>query len=167
MGDCAVVLQACYTAGAILPRPVNSIRYYHRSLNPKKLIDIKFSRLAPKQKMRDAIRKYAVDRETEVALVPLEDKHCEQACALLNTYLNKSVLRGCLHSSLGADGRYCGRFDMVPVFSLEDFKHWLLPREGVIKSYVVEVRRVWACKESRDLLANCAVAVGSRLIADG
>ena len=32
-----------------------------------------------------------------------------------------------------------GRYDMVPAYTLADFKHWFLPREGVIYSFVVEV----------------------------
>jgi glycylpeptide N-tetradecanoyltransferase len=40
------VWQAAYTAGTIIPKPFATCRYWHRSLNPKKLIDIKFSRLA-------------------------------------------------------------------------------------------------------------------------
>ena len=30
-----------YTAGVVLPRPVSECRYYHRSLNPKKLIEVR------------------------------------------------------------------------------------------------------------------------------
>lgn len=32
--------QAVYTAGVVLPRPVAKGRYWHRSLNPKKLIEV-------------------------------------------------------------------------------------------------------------------------------
>lgn len=39
------VWQAAYTAGAVLPRPVATTQYWHRSLNPRKLIDVGFSRL--------------------------------------------------------------------------------------------------------------------------
>ena len=35
------VWQAVYTAGVVLPRPVGRCRYWHRSLNPKKLIEVK------------------------------------------------------------------------------------------------------------------------------
>jgi glycylpeptide N-tetradecanoyltransferase len=39
------IWQASYTAGVVLPRPVCSCRYWHRSLNPKKLIEVGFSSL--------------------------------------------------------------------------------------------------------------------------
>lgn len=32
--------QAVYTAGVVLPTPLACCRYYHRSLNPKKLIEV-------------------------------------------------------------------------------------------------------------------------------
>lgn len=34
------IFQAVYTAGVVLPKPVSSCRYWHRSLNPKKLIEV-------------------------------------------------------------------------------------------------------------------------------
>ena len=32
--------QAVYTAGIVVPTPIAKSRYFHRSLNPKKLIDV-------------------------------------------------------------------------------------------------------------------------------
>lgn len=34
------IFQAVYTAGVVLPKPVATCRYWHRSLNPKKLIEV-------------------------------------------------------------------------------------------------------------------------------
>ena len=39
------IWQAAYTAGAVLPKPVATTQYWHRSLNSKKLISVGFSRL--------------------------------------------------------------------------------------------------------------------------
>ena len=39
------VWQAVFTAGIVLPTPVAVARYWHRSLNPKKLIEVGFSAL--------------------------------------------------------------------------------------------------------------------------
>jgi len=39
------IWQAAYTAGTILPKPIATAQYWHRSLNPKKLIEVQFSRL--------------------------------------------------------------------------------------------------------------------------
>jgi len=45
------MFQAVYTAGVVLPKPVAQCRYWHRSLKPKKLIEVGFSRLAPRMTM--------------------------------------------------------------------------------------------------------------------
>lgn len=52
------IFQAAYTAGVVLPKPVSSCQYWHRSINPKKLIDVGFSRLAPRMTMNRTIRLY-------------------------------------------------------------------------------------------------------------
>ena len=35
--------QAIYTAGVVIPTPIAATTYYHRSLNPKKLVEVGFS----------------------------------------------------------------------------------------------------------------------------
>ena len=37
------IWQAIYTAGIVIPTPVSAATYWHRSLNPKKLVDVGFS----------------------------------------------------------------------------------------------------------------------------
>ncbi len=34
--------QAVYTAGVVVPTPISKARYYHRNMNPKKLIEVKY-----------------------------------------------------------------------------------------------------------------------------
>jgi glycylpeptide N-tetradecanoyltransferase len=36
------IWQAVYTAGIVIPKPISTATYWHRSLNPKKLIDVGF-----------------------------------------------------------------------------------------------------------------------------
>lgn len=38
-------LQAAYTAGVVLPKPVASCKYWHRTMDAKKLIETGFTRL--------------------------------------------------------------------------------------------------------------------------
>jgi glycylpeptide N-tetradecanoyltransferase len=52
------IFQAAYTAGIVIPKPVTACRYYHRSINPKKLIEVQFSRLAERMTMTRTIRLY-------------------------------------------------------------------------------------------------------------
>lgn len=42
----AGIWQAAYTAGVVLPKPVATATYYHRALQPKKLVAVNFTRLA-------------------------------------------------------------------------------------------------------------------------
>lgn len=113
------IFQACYTAGVVIPKPVSTARYHHRSLNPKKLVEIQFSALGRNQTMNRLIRLMKVPNQTSLpGLRKMEKKDCEKARALLGGYLQK--------------------FDMTPIYSEEEFEHWFLPREGVISSYVVE-----------------------------
>lgn len=37
------IWQAIYTAGALIPTPITGATYWHRSLNPKKLVEVQFS----------------------------------------------------------------------------------------------------------------------------
>ncbi|CAM9208534.1 unnamed protein product [Chrysoparadoxa australica] len=116
--NCNNIWQAVYTAGVVLPKPVASCRYHHRSLNPKKLIDVGFSRLSNRMTMARTIKLYKLPEQphhdTLRAMVAAD---VPSACALLNKYL--------------------AQFKMAPVMDEADFAHWLLPREGVINSYVI------------------------------
>jgi len=112
------IWQACYTAGVVLPKPITVCRYYHRSLNPKKLIDVDFSRLAPRMTMKMTKKLYEVDKQTRLpGIRPMTEEDVPSACELLNKYLSK--------------------FQLHPVFDHDEFRHWLFPREGVIQSFVI------------------------------
>lgn len=63
------VFQAVYTAGLVIPVPVSTCRYYHRTLEPKKLIEVGFSPMAPRMTMARTI----VSSSSPRAVIPLED----------------------------------------------------------------------------------------------
>merc|ERR1719197_1294918 len=75
------MFQAVYTAGVVLPKPVAKCRYYHRSLNPKKLIEVGFSRLAPRMTITRTIKLYA-----------LPESDCDGCCAQLNAFLKQFTI---------------------------------------------------------------------------
>ena len=112
------IWQAVYTAGILLPNPVVSAQYHHRSLNPKKLIEVRFSglprgvKITAMQKLyklpNDPV-KFSAAREMTPADVP-------SAFKLLFDRLAK------FHVALHLDE--------------QEFAHWLLPRKGVVYSYV-------------------------------
>jgi glycylpeptide N-tetradecanoyltransferase len=113
------VFQAVYTAGAVLPVPVSSSRYHHRNLNPKKLVKVGFTRLNPRQTMARMIKLYRLPDEPHTkGLRPMEKKDVDAVHKLLVAYLEK--------------------FHLKILFTKEEVAHWLLPRENVINSYVVE-----------------------------
>jgi len=113
------VFQAVYTAGVVLPVPVASCRYYHRSLNPKKLVDIGFSHLGPRMTMARLQKLYRLpSTETSTpGLRPMTRSDIPSALKLLTKYLSD-------------------RCDLAIEFTEDELAHWILPREGVISSYV-------------------------------
>lgn len=117
--NCEGIFQAVYTAGVVLPKPVGTCRYWHRSLNPKKLIDVQFSHLGRKMTMQRLLKLYRLPEETKVpGLRVFKATDVPQVCKLLNEFLQ--------------------RYDLAPVYSVEEFTHWFLPREGIVESFVVD-----------------------------
>ena len=113
------LFQAAYTAGVVLPKPVARCRYWHRSLNPKKLIDVGFSRLAPRMTMTRTIKLYALPEQPLTrGMRPLREADCEVCSRMLNEFLKQFVIS--------------------PQLSLAEFKHWLMPQAGVVSTFVVE-----------------------------
>nr|CAH7727016.1 unnamed protein product [Callosobruchus chinensis] len=113
------LFQAVYTAGVVLPKPVATCTYWHRSLNPKKLIDVKFSHLSRNMTMQRTLKLYKLpDRPRTPGFRKMTAKDVPQAHKLLFQYLKK--------------------FELAPEFSEEEFLHWFLPRDNIIDSFVVE-----------------------------
>lgn len=112
------IFQATFTAGIIIPKPVGSCRYWHRSLNPKKLIESKFSHLGKNMTLHRTVKLYRLPEHTQYSLKALTKDHMESAFNLLTNYLTK--------------------FDIIPMFSLEEFEHFFASRDDVIYSYIIE-----------------------------
>lgn len=111
--------QAVYTAGVLLPRPMASCRYWHRSLNPRKLIEVKFSHLGKNMTMQRTLKLYRLPSDTATrGFRRLQPEDVDSCHRLLANYLK--------------------RFDLAPVFNKEQFIHWFLPQDKIIDSYVVE-----------------------------
>jgi len=113
------MFQAVYTAGVVLPKPIAQCRYYHRSLNPKKLIAVGFSQLGARMTMSRVIKLYHLpEQPVTKGIRILEAKDVPKATALLSNYLKK--------------------YRFSATFNEDEFAHWFLPRENIINSYVVE-----------------------------
>ncbi|XP_059414462.1 glycylpeptide N-tetradecanoyltransferase 1-like isoform X1 [Carassius carassius] len=113
------IFQAVYTAGVVLPKPVGTCRYWHRSLNPRKLIEVKFSHLSRNMTMQRTMKLYRLPEAPKTSgLRQMTVKDVPAVHRLLNEYLSL--------------------FNLVPVMSPEEVQHWLLPQENIIDTYVVE-----------------------------
>ncbi|CAL9737695.1 glycylpeptide N-tetradecanoyltransferase [Monosporozyma servazzii] len=116
------IWQALYTSGTILPSPVSTPRYAHRPINWSKLYDVGFTGCPIDKTKTDMLAYYAVPNITKTeGLRPMEAKDVDATLELFN--------------------KYQSRFDMVQLFSREEFQHWFLGNdetEKVIFSYVVE-----------------------------
>ncbi|GMH22042.1 hypothetical protein Nepgr_023885 [Nepenthes gracilis] len=111
--------QAAFTAGVVIPTPVATCQYWHRSLNPKKLIDVGFSRLGPRMTMSRTVKLYKLpDSTITPGFRNMELRDVPAVTRLIRDYLS--------------------RFVVAPDFDEDDVEHWLLPKENVIDSFVVE-----------------------------
>jgi glycylpeptide N-tetradecanoyltransferase len=116
--------QALYTDGVVLQSPITTCRYYHSSLNWSKLYEVVFSSLPHKSTPARQVAKNALpSKQTLMELRPMQTADAPQVHALLTKYLD--------------------RFDLAPIFTLEEMTHWLIdPHPGtpqqVVYSYVVE-----------------------------
>jgi glycylpeptide N-tetradecanoyltransferase len=113
------IWQGVYTANEFLYTPVATCFYWHRFLDVKKLTDTGIVKLGDVTTMNQAVSVFELPNSTLTPgfrkMVPLDAPAVNR---LLSNYLKK--------------------FDVSAVFDDESIKHWLLPKENVVDSYVVE-----------------------------
>lgn len=111
--------QAIYTAGVVLPTPIAQARYYHRSLDPVKLVEIGFTRFSPNLNKARAQKLYRLPGAPLIPGVrPFTDHDVPVVTRLLMDYLQ--------------------RFSLYVEFTEGDVRHFFIPQNDVIYSYVVE-----------------------------
>ncbi|XP_021097747.1 glycylpeptide N-tetradecanoyltransferase 2 isoform X4 [Heterocephalus glaber] len=94
-------------------------RYWHRSLNPRKLVEVKFSHLSRNMTLQRTMKLYRLPDVTKTSgLRPMEPKDIKAVQELINSYLKQ--------------------FHLAPVMDEEEVAHWFLPREHIIDTFVVE-----------------------------
>ncbi len=115
------IWQAIYTAGIVIPKPFAKTTYWHRSLNPKKLIDVRFSSLPQGTPMARYLKILKLPKEPQIKGVKvMELKHLKQVHKLLMDYFSKNL-------------------EVYFEFTEEDIQHFILPvHKNVIEAYVVE-----------------------------
>ncbi|ORY31759.1 Myristoyl-CoA:protein N-myristoyltransferase, N-terminal domain-domain-containing protein [Naematelia encephala] len=124
------IWQAIYTAGVVIPTPIGTSRYYHRNLNPPKLVDIGFAALPRGMTIARLVRQYAVSSHPRIpGFREMMQSDVPQVGALLRRYLS--------------------RFEVTQTFAKdEEIEHWFLSghgrdvdgerKEQVVWAYVVE-----------------------------
>jgi len=113
------IFQAVYTAGVLLPKPVAKCRYFHRPLNPRKLVSIKFSHIGRNQTMQRLLKLMRLPDEPQIKGLRVMENRDVPAChELLSKHLSK--------------------FSLAPVFMPDEVAHYFVPRPGIIDTYVVE-----------------------------
>lgn len=113
------IWQAVYTAGVEIPTPIGVAKYWHRSLNPRKLIEVGFSGLHPRQTVQRVERLMKLpDQVTTPGWRKTEERDIPQVGVLLRSYLKQ--------------------FKLHIDFQDHELAHIFLPRHEVISSFVVE-----------------------------
>ena len=131
------IFQAIYTAGVVIPTPISTCRYYHRTLNVPKLVDVKFTYVPRDMTIARMVRQAKVPSTPSLARSGLREMEERDVSAVAELYR-----------------RFMERFDMVPLLELDDVRHQFLSGRGtrereastgrrlgqVVWTYVVEVR---------------------------
>ena len=113
------IFQAVYTSGTYLPKPITEASYYHRSINPKKLIEIQFSYLRKNMTLARTIKLYKLPAHPQIpGFREMQPQDLEQVFALYQKSMSK--------------------MDFHQVMTLEEARHFLLPCNNALHSYVVE-----------------------------
>ena len=117
------IFQAIYTAGVVLPKPVSSCRYFHRSLDWLKLYEVGFSPLPSNSTKARQLTRFQLPSDTATPHLRVATKADIPA----------------IHDLLK---RYLDRFQMAPVLDEAEIEHWLIHDPAstapqVIWTYVV------------------------------
>ncbi|THH10777.1 hypothetical protein EW145_g1082 [Phellinidium pouzarii] len=108
------IFQAIYTAGVVIPTPISTCRYYHRTINVQKLVDVQFTFVPRNMTLARMIRRHKLPTTPHFAnagLREMEEKDIPQVAELYT--------------------RYMKRFTMSPIMTLEEMHHQFLSGLGV------------------------------------
>lgn len=115
------IYQALYTAGTVLPTPITTCRYFHRSLDWQHLYDMGFSHMPPNSSALRQKYKYKVESHTTIkGLRPMKPADIPAVRDLLV--------------------RYTERFQLRQEWTDEEIAHFLCSEvsKDVVRAYVVE-----------------------------
>ncbi len=118
------VYQAIYTAGVLLPTPVSSCRYFHRSLDWLKLNEVGFSPLPPNSTKQRMVQRNKLPEKTST------EGWREMRVSDIDTVYDLL-------------SRFLKRFQLAQELTREEIEHWFLdrnksPEDRVVWAFVVE-----------------------------
>ena len=97
----------------MIPTPISTCRYYHRSLNVPKLVDAKFTYVPRNMTIARMIRQFKAPSTLALSRSGLREMEERDVSAVAELYK-----------------RYMERFDMVPLLEEEDVRHQFLSGRG-------------------------------------
>jgi glycylpeptide N-tetradecanoyltransferase len=118
------IYQAIYTAGVLLPTPVGSCRYFHRSLDWLKLYEVGFSPLPPNSTKQRMIQRNKLPETTSTTgWREMQEKDIDAVHDLLSRFLK--------------------RFQLAQELTRAEIEHWFIdrtskPEDRVVWAFVVE-----------------------------
>lgn len=131
------------------------VRYWHRSLNPRKLVEVKFSHLSRNMTLQRTMKLYRLpDVKLLISLdagvcCSLPRHRLTQAPSPLPFAPIKSTKTPGLRPMERRDipqvtqllQKYLKRFQLAPTMGEQEVAHWFLPQDNIIDTYVVEVMK--------------------------
>jgi glycylpeptide N-tetradecanoyltransferase len=109
--------QAIYTSTRVLPHSLATVNYYHRPLDVRRLIEMKFMNKRQGLTLASIIKLHALPAEPTINIRLLTARDVSGACQMLNKFLSA--------------------YHIAPEFTLEEFRHNFMPRDQIVYSYVV------------------------------
>jgi glycylpeptide N-tetradecanoyltransferase len=113
------IFQGIYTAGRVITAPLCTTQYHHRLVNFAKLVAIKFTSPEIGIPMPKQIKSHELPKTVRLpGFRVMIDTDVAEVTTKLNEYLSQ--------------------YKVGQIFSEEQVRHWFLPRQGIVGSYVVE-----------------------------
>lgn len=128
------------------------VRYWHRSLNPRKLVEVKFSHLSRNMTLQRTMKLYRLpDVNTSTWFFSVSNSFSwhDLIWNFVSCHLHalKSTKTPGLRSMERRDipqvtellQKYLKRFQLAPSMGEQEVAHWFFPQDNIIDTYVVEV----------------------------
>ena len=129
------VKHAVYTAGVLIHQPLTHCTYYHRPLNVASLVAAGFiphpALLSTPPPRTEVARTAAYNRFVKRHALPTEPG---QSGGLPQLAVMREDDVAAVHSLLSD---YLSTYSLVPLYDIDEVRHWFLPRTDVVYSYVL------------------------------